>query len=73
MNYLNLLWNLYQLKRNTGRGREDIKRLREKKLRKLLAYAYGHSTYYHRVFEAAGITGKQIAMMPLSAFPVLDK
>lgn len=73
MNYLNLLWNLYQLKRNTGRGREDIKRLREKKLRKLLAYAYGHSTYYHRVFEEAGITGKQIAMMPLSAFPVLDK
>lgn len=73
MNYLKLLWNLYQLKRNAGRGREDIKRLREKKLRKLLAYAYDHSAYYHRVFEEAGITGKQIAIMPLSAFPVLDK
>lgn len=73
MNYLNLLWNLYQLKRNTGKGREDIKKLREKKLRKLLAYAYDHSAYYHRVFEEAGITGKQIAIMPLSAFPVLDK
>lgn len=73
MNYLNLLWNLYQLKRNAGRGREDIKKLREKKLRKLLTYAYDHSAYYHRVFEEAGITGKQIAIMPLSAFPVLDK
>ena len=73
MNYLNLLWNLYQLKRNTGKGREDIKKLREKKLRKLLTYAYDHSAYYHRVFEEAGITGKQIAIMPLSAFPVLDK
>lgn len=73
MNYLNLLWNLYQLKRNTGRDREDIKRLREKKLRKLLAYAYDHSTYYHRVFEEAGITRDLVAMMPLSAFPVLDK
>jgi len=73
VNYLNLLWNLYQLKRNAGRGREDIKKLREKKLRKLLTYAYDHSAYYHRVFEEAGITGKQIAIMPLSAFPVLDK
>lgn len=73
MNYLNLLWNLYQLKRNAGRGREDIIKLREKKLRKLLTYAYDHSAYYHRVFEEAGITGKQIAIMPLSAFPVLDK
>ena len=73
MNYLNLLWNLYQLKRNAGRGREDIKKLREKKLRKLLTYAYDHSAYYHRDFEEAGITGKQIAIMPLSAFPVLDK
>lgn len=73
MNYINLLWNLYQLKRNAGRGREDIKKLREKKLRKLLTYAYDHSAYYHRVFEEAGITGKQIAIMPLSAFPVLDK
>ncbi|WP_125143406.1 phenylacetate--CoA ligase family protein [Clostridium transplantifaecale] len=73
MNYLNLLWNLYQLKRNAGRGREDIKRVREKKLRKLLAYAYDNSAYYHRVFEEAGITGNQISTMPLSAFPVLDK
>lgn len=73
MNYLSLLWNLYQLKRNTGKGREEIKRLQEKKLRKLLAYAYEHSAYYHRVFAEAGITEKNISIMPLSAFPVMDK
>ena len=47
--------------------------LQEKKLRELLVYAYDNSTYYHRVFEEAGITRKQIPLMPLSAFPVLNK
>ena len=73
MNYFNLLWNLYQLKRNTGMRREQLITLQEKKLRELLVYAYDNSTYYHRVFEEAGITRKQIPLMPLSAFPVLDK
>ena len=73
MNYFNLLWNLYQLKRNTGMTREQLITLQEKKLRELLVYAYDNSTYYHRVFEEAGITRKQIPLMPLSAFPVLDK
>ena len=73
MKYLNLLWDLYQLKRNTGMKREQIKELREKKLRELLVFAYDNSKYYRRVFEEAGITGKQIPIMPLSAFPVLDK
>ena len=73
MNYFNLLWNLYQLKRNTGMRREQLITLQEKKLRELLVYAYDNSTYYHRVFEEAGITRKQIPLMPLSAFPVLNK
>lgn len=73
MNYLNLLWDLYQLKRNTGKSREEMKRLQEKKLRELLTYAYDHSAYYHRTFEEAGITRKQIPLLPLWAFPVIDK
>ncbi|MBS6643913.1 MAG: phenylacetate--CoA ligase family protein [Clostridiaceae bacterium] len=73
MNYLNLLWDLYQLKRNTGKSREEMKRLQEKKLRVLLTYAYDHSAYYHRTFEEAGITRKQIPLLPLWAFPVIDK
>lgn len=73
MKYLNLLWNLYQLKRNTDKNRREILQLREKKLRMLLEYAYDHSKYYHSTFEQAGITRKQIDIMPLSAFPVMDK
>lgn len=73
MNYLNLLWDLYQLKRNTGKSREEIIRLREKKLREMLACAYDHSAYYHRAFAEAGITKKQIPILPLTSFPVIDK
>lgn len=73
MNYLTLLWNLYQLKRNAGMNRRQLKELQEKKLRELLVHAYDNSKYYHRVFEEAGITRNKISMMPLSAFPVLDK
>ena len=73
MNYLNLLWNLYQLKQNAGKSREEIKKLQENKLRKLLLYAYDHSQYYHRVFEEAEITREQIPVLALSSFPALDK
>lgn len=73
MNYLNLLWNLYQLKRNTVMSRAQIKALQEKKLRNVLMFSYDNSTYYHRVFEEMGITREQIPVLPLSAFPVMDK
>lgn len=73
MNYLNLLWNLFQLKRNEKKTREQVKLLQEKKLRKLLSYAYGHSVYYRRSFEEKGITKERISTLPLSAFPVMDK
>lgn len=73
MNYFNLLWNLYQLKRNAGMNRRQLKELQEKKLRELLFYAYDNSMYYRRGFEEAGITRKKISMMPLSAFPKMNK
>lgn len=73
MNYVNLLWNLFQLKKNAGKNRVEMKKLQERKLRELLTYAFDNSAYYNRVFEEAGITRKQIPFMPLSTFPVLDK
>ena len=73
MNYFRLLQNLYQMKRNAGKTREQLRRLQEKKLRKLLLFAYENSAYYHRTFEQAGITGKQIPNLPLNRFPSIDK
>lgn len=73
MEYLKLLWDLYRLKRNTVKTREQIKNLQNKKLRKLLVYTYENSKYYRRTFEEAGITREQISTIPISAFPTIDK
>ena len=42
-------------------------------MRKMLHYAWEHSAYYRRTFEAAGITEKQLDELPLSCFPTIDK
>lgn len=68
-----LLWDLFQLKRNEHKTREQIRTLQDKKLQKLLYYAYDHSTYYRKTFEQRGITREHIDRLPLSAFPTMDK
>lgn len=47
--------------------------MQDKKLRKLLKYAYEHSAYYRKTFESAGIAEEQLENLPLSAFPTMDK
>lgn len=73
MQYFKLLWNLYQLKKNTKKTPVQIQKLQEEKLRKILKHAYICSKYYHRTFEQAGITEDNIADAPLSAFPTINK
>lgn len=73
MNYIKLLWSLYQLKRNTKKTKEEIKALQEKKLRRLLHYAYDHSTYYRTRFEQHGITKALIDQTSISKFPTMNK
>lgn len=70
---IGLLWNLYRLRKNILKGREQIKALQNKKLRKLLHYAYDHSPYYRETFERAGIRKENLDYMPLEFFPVTDK
>ncbi len=73
MNYIKTLFDLWQLKRNEKKTAEEISSLQTKKLKRLLHYAYEHSTYYRNSFERAGITADMIDSTPLSAFPVMDK
>ena len=73
MGYIRLLWDLYQLKRNTAKSEEQIKILQDKKLRKLLRYAYQNSAYYRRTFKQAGISEKNLDRIPLKQFPVITK
>lgn len=68
-----LLWELFQLKRNEHKTREQVRALQDKKLRKLLYYAYDHSAYYRKIFEQKGIFRENIESLPLSAFPTIDK
>lgn len=73
MNYLKVLFDLYNAKSNVKKSAVQIKKLQQKKLRKMLKYAYDHSEYYRREFQAAGITAKNINNTPLEAFPTIDK
>jgi len=50
-----------------------MKNIQEKKLRRLLSYAWEHSDYYRRTFTDAGITENQLSALPLSAFPAINK
>ena len=61
------------LNKKTPASRQEMLQLREKKLRKLLRYAYAHSPYYRESFSKAGITERNIDTMPLTAFPTIDK
>lgn len=73
MNYIKNLWDLWNLKRNEKKSAVEISALQDKKLKRLLHYAYEHSSYYRDSFERAGITADTIDSTPLSAFPVIDK
>ena len=73
MGQCRLLWNLFGLKRNEHKTRNQVQVLQDKKLRKLLYYAYDHSAYYKENFERNGITREKIGEFPLSAFPMIDK
>lgn len=73
MNTWKLLFELAQLKRNERRSPAQLKKLQQKKLRRLLVYAFHHSSYHHRAFVRAGIDEGNVRTAPLSAFPVMDK
>ena len=61
------------LNKKSPTSRQEMLQLQEKKLRKLLRYAYAHSPYYRESFSKVGITEQNIDTMPLAAFPTIDK
>lgn len=73
MKYLQLLWNLFCMKRNSKKSALKIQKLQEERLRNLLRFAWKNSDYYRKAFENAGITEKNIWTTPLADFPSLNK
>lgn len=73
MNYLKILIDLYRLKKNVKLSAKEMHSLQDKKLRRLLRFAWEHSAYYRVAFENAGITKEHLYTLPLSCFPAIDK
>lgn len=73
MNYFHLLHRFFQLRGNAKKSPTQMKTLQQQKLRTLLSYAWDYSAWHRSRFEAAGITRAQLATLPLSALPTMDK
>lgn len=73
MNYVKVLMDLYRLKQNEKKSRSQMKEIQEKKLWRLLFYAWDHSDYYRRTFMKDGITKEQLSTIPLSNLPTINK
>ncbi len=73
MNIPQTLWNLYQLKKNETISVSALQGLQQKKLQKLLHYAWEHSGYYRSTFQQAGISKDMLDHTPLSKFPSFNK
>lgn len=73
MGNCHMLWELFQLKRNEHKTREQIQSIQERKLQKLLSHAYNHSPYYRKVFEQKGISRESLRTLSLSDCPTMDK
>lgn len=70
---LKLIRDFLAMRQNPFRPREEIERIQEEKLRRMLRCAWERSPWHRQRFEAAGITESSLQTLPLSAFPTMDK
>lgn len=73
MNSLKTLKDLFAFLKHARLTETQMKELQNQKLRILLHFVWQRSTFYRRTFAKAGITEEQLDMLPLSAFPTIDK
>lgn len=68
-----MLIKIVLLERNVWKSSAKIRRLQDRKLRKLLHRAWNHSAYYRQRMTAAGIQEAQLDTVPLSTLPIITK
>lgn len=73
MGYGKLLWNLFRLRRNARKNRKQVEKLRQRKLRDMIRYAFENSEYYRRIYSEAGVTRDNIESFPVEKLPPVDK
>ncbi|MCD6572166.1 MAG: phenylacetate--CoA ligase family protein, partial [Thermoplasmata archaeon] len=73
MSNLTMVKSFISLKLNEKRSRESILRLREKKFRRILRFAYNKSKFYNKLYKSKGITKDKIKRISIEELPVIDK
>ncbi|MBR1422736.1 MAG: phenylacetate--CoA ligase family protein [Ruminococcus sp.] len=73
MDFAEVALRLAASKAVTKLPRKIILILQQKRLRRMLRFAFEHSRYYRAAFRAAGISGQNIDKMPIERFPTIDK
>lgn len=73
MNTLHFLYTLLRIRRGEKKNRHQVQRIQQRRLKRLLRYAYDRSDYYRNSFQNAGIRRNDLGKLPLSAFPTIDK
>lgn len=70
---LQVITKFLELRRNLHYSQKKIQKMQQKKLRKILRYAYDNSEFYKRTFEEKGINSQNIDSTPIQNFPVINK
>lgn len=73
MSFLRTVYLYNSLQNNIKRSREEILKLREKKLKKILKFALNNIPFYKEYYGSFGITIKNIESMCISELPKINK
>ena len=60
MSALRKFWYLYGLRKNVWLNDEQLKKIQEKKLRRIINYAYNNVEYYHKTFNSLGLKPEDV-------------
>lgn len=73
MNLIKFAYTFFSLESNTFKSAKKIKHIQEKRLRRLLLYAYDYSKYYKELYDKSGITREDLKTISISKLPSIDK
>ena len=73
MSGFTLIKSFFQCRWNEKKSREKILRLQEKRLRKIISYAYNNSPFYRRLYNSKGIFEEDLDTVKIDDFPIVDK
>lgn len=73
MEYIKMIYNAFILNKNYNYTFNEIQKIRNKKFRKLLKYAYNHSRFYNEYYQDYSINKDDLDDIPIEKLPSIDK